>query len=75
MELQVQEVATIRESLGLNCSLTVLVPDGLCLECLGVADECQGQQVKFSYEFLYFVIYLACGGAVLGPWTCWGARY
>jgi len=39
MGLQVQEVATIRENLGLNCSLTVLGPDGLRLECLGVADE------------------------------------
>jgi len=47
MELQAQEVAVIQESLGLNCSLTVLGPDGLRLECLGVADECQGQQVKF----------------------------
>jgi len=45
MELQAQEVAVIQESLGLNCSLTVLGPDGLRLECLGVADECQGQQV------------------------------
>jgi hypothetical protein len=55
MGLQVREVAATRESLGLNCSLTALGPDGVRLECLGVADECQGQQVKFSYEFLYFV--------------------
>ena len=74
MGLQVQEVATIRESLGLNCSLTVLGPDGLRLECLGVADECPGQQVKFSYPLLCFFLYLACGGAVLGPRTCWGTR-
>jgi hypothetical protein len=51
----VQEVATSQESLGLNCSLTVLGPDGLRLEHLEVADECQEQQVKFSYEFMYFV--------------------
>jgi len=74
MGFQVQEVATIRESLGLNCSLTVLGPDGLHLECLGVADECLGQQVKFSNPLLCFVLYLVCGGAVLGPWTCWGMR-
>jgi len=74
MALQVQEVATIQESLGLNCSLTVLGPDGLRLECLGVADECQGQQVNLSYEFLYFVLYPACSGAVLGPWTCGSTR-
>jgi hypothetical protein len=49
MELQMQEVATIQESLGLNCSPTVLGPDGLRLECLEVADECKGEQVEFLY--------------------------
>jgi hypothetical protein len=56
MELQVQEVATIRENLGLNFCLTALGPDGLRPGCLEVADECQGQQVIFPYVFLYSVI-------------------
>jgi hypothetical protein len=51
----VQEVATTQESLGLNCCLRVLAPDGLRLEHLEVADECQGQQVKFSCGYMYFV--------------------